>query len=230
MTSREAVSVGFAGDGMIQFVNEALQSVEVCLNLSQVELQREVIVNVSSNEATASGKSFPYCTYCHNVLLIFSIVSDYQPIDVLELVFSPDTDSQQCFNVTIVDDSILEGTEIFHLSILPSNDLAVIPQNSILSVGIENDDSKMIFTQSFNNQSPFNISGVNVSFGTTDFFVNETMMFEVCVVLTGSIEINVTVILSSEEISDSFDASKANSELPLYNDYLMHNNISNSWI
>ena len=42
-----------------------------------------------------------------------------------------------------MDDDILENTEVFHLLILPTNDSAIVLQNTILSVGIENDDSKL---------------------------------------------------------------------------------------
>ena len=41
-----------------------------------------------------------------------------------------------------MDDEILENTEVFHLFILPPSDPAIVLQNSVLSVGIENDDSK----------------------------------------------------------------------------------------
>ena len=65
--------------------------------------------------------------------------------DNLDVVFSPDnTETRQCFDIVIENDSILEDTEVFHLSILPTNDSAVLPRNTVLNVGIENDDSKQL--------------------------------------------------------------------------------------
>ena len=71
--------------------------------------------------------------------------ADFGPInDTLDIVFTPNTELQECFLVNIVDDDILENTEFFLLSILPTNDSAVVPNNIVLNVGIENDDSKQV--------------------------------------------------------------------------------------
>ena len=50
---------------------------------------------------------------------------------------------QECINVTIIDDEILENTEVFRVVMLPSNDSAITFESTVLSVGIENDDSKL---------------------------------------------------------------------------------------
>ena len=52
-----------------------------------------------------------------------------------------DTD-RMCFPVMIVNDNILENTEVFRVLILPTNDSAILFDNTVLNVGIENDDSK----------------------------------------------------------------------------------------
>ena len=52
-----------------------------------------------------------------------------------------DTD-RMCFPVMIVNDDILENTEVFRVLILPTNDSAILFDNTVLNVGIENDDSK----------------------------------------------------------------------------------------
>ena len=51
------VTVAFEGDTMIQFVNESLLFKEVCLNISHTNLQREIVVIVSTEEGTASGNT-----------------------------------------------------------------------------------------------------------------------------------------------------------------------------
>ena len=45
----------------------------------------------------------------------------------------------------IVNDDILESTEVFRVLILPTNDPAILFENTVLNVGIENDDSKHSF-------------------------------------------------------------------------------------
>ena len=67
--------------------------------------------------------------------------ADFTVIESMDIVFVSETAPRQCFPVAIVDDDILENTEIFHVSILPTNDIAVVLQNPVLSIGIENDDS-----------------------------------------------------------------------------------------
>lgn len=62
----------------------------------------------------------------------------------MDIVFTPEAGPQECFPVIIVDDDILEDTEFFLLSILPTNDSAVVLHNRVLNVGIENDDSKPV--------------------------------------------------------------------------------------
>lgn len=49
-----------------------------------------------------------------------------------------------CFTVVIEDDDILENTEVLRILILPTNDPALSFEETILSVGIENDDSKTV--------------------------------------------------------------------------------------
>ena len=66
---------------------------------------------------------------------------DFVPIVAQDLVFTGDTE-RMCFPVMIVNDDILENTEVFRVLILPTNDPAILFENTILNVGIENDDSK----------------------------------------------------------------------------------------
>ena len=118
------VIIGFAGGAMIRFVNESSSQIEECVVLSHFNLQRELIVTIVTEEESA-------------------MVEDFNPLDAFSVVFAPETGIRECFAVNIVDDDILENTEVFHLSILPTNDPGIVLQNTVLSVGIENDDSKL---------------------------------------------------------------------------------------
>ena len=68
--------------------------------------------------------------------------------DELDVTFTPDTGIRQCFDVVIENDDILENTEVFHLSLLPTNDPAIIVPNAVMNVGIQNDDSKSLYISS----------------------------------------------------------------------------------
>ena len=78
------------------------------------------------------------------LVLSFSVTGADFTIDTFNITFSSQSGPRQCFSVNIVDDDILENTEVFHLSILPPSDPAVVLQNTVLSVAIENDDSKPV--------------------------------------------------------------------------------------
>ena len=70
--------------------------------------------------------------------------SDFVPI-TQDLVFTAGIE-QLCFDVKIVMDEVLENTEVFRLSISSlANDPAITFESTILSVAIENDDSKPAF-------------------------------------------------------------------------------------
>ena len=53
---------------------------------------------------------------------------------------------------------------------------------------------------------------MTVDFEQAEYSVSEDGLLEVCVVLMGSIELNVTVILSAGEIADLPDSDRANRE------------------
>ena len=72
----------------------------------------------------------------------FSETTDFVPIITQDLIFMGST-GQICFPVMIVNDTILENTEVFRILILPTNDPAILFDNTVLNVGIENDDSKL---------------------------------------------------------------------------------------
>ena len=189
------VTIGFAEGAMIRFVNESSSQIEECVVLSHFNLQRELTVTIVTEEESAT-------------------VEDFNPLHAFSVVFTPETGIRECFAVNIVDDDILENTEVFHLSILPTNDSAIVLQNTVLSVGIENDDSKL------NPICPENLltdwlhvpADVSVHFEQTELSVNEEGMLEVCVGLTGNIELNVSLMLSAGEISDLPESTRAQCE------------------
>ena len=49
------VTVSFEGDEMIQFIGENVSPKQVCVVLSHTDLEREIVVTVSTEEGTASG-------------------------------------------------------------------------------------------------------------------------------------------------------------------------------
>lgn len=51
---------------------------------------------------------------------------------------------------------------------------------------------------------------MNVLFAQDEYSVNEGGSLEVCVVLIGNIELNITVMLSASELSDLPDSTRAN--------------------
>ena len=53
---------------------------------------------------------------------------------------------------------------------------------------------------------------MSVHFEQTELSVNEEGMLEVCVGLTGNIELNVSLMLSAEEISDLPESTRAQCE------------------
>ena len=115
----------------------------MCLNLSHSDIQREITLTVSIEEGDANGRVLQK-TEIEPITTNSSFAeADFGPIDdTLDIVFTPNTGLQGCFLVNIIDDDILEDTEFFLLSILPTNDSAVVLDNTVLNVGIENDDSK----------------------------------------------------------------------------------------
>lgn len=79
----------------------------------------------------------------HNYKL-FSAEADFSPIVFQDIVFDVDTTGEMCFNILIENDDILENTEVLRILILPTNDPALSFEETILSVGIEDDDSKAV--------------------------------------------------------------------------------------
>ena len=131
---------------MIQFISENASSKLICVVLSHTDLERDIVVTVSTEEGTASGNVYTLlyiATFMHTIIVFFffSEIVDFVPIVAQDLVFTGDTE-RMCFPVMIVNDDILENTEVFRVLILPTNDPAILFENTVLNVGIENDDSK----------------------------------------------------------------------------------------
>ena len=71
-------------------------------------------------------------------------IADFGPIADQDVTFSEGTTGQQCFSISIRDEEILENTEVFRVLIRPTDDPALRFGNSVLNVGIENEDSTSI--------------------------------------------------------------------------------------
>lgn len=67
---------------------------------------------------------------------------DYAPVNEI-LMFEPGESNVNCVPVTIVNDIMLEDTEIFRISVSSFDPDVDLDQNSITTVIIRDDDSKM---------------------------------------------------------------------------------------
>ena len=75
---------------------------------------------------------------------LFAESTDFVPIAGQDIVFTVGGEDRMCFNVTIIDDEALENTETLHVVTLLTNDTAIIFESNVLTLGIENDDRKLI--------------------------------------------------------------------------------------
>ena len=83
------------------------------------------------------------CIHVHILHTLFA-ESDFERIAGQDIVFTVGGEDRMCFNVTIIDDEALENTETLHVVTLLTNDTAIIFESNVLTLGIENDDRKLI--------------------------------------------------------------------------------------
>lgn len=129
---------------------EGDESVQVCVVLSG-EISSEVAVEVNITTlimGSAQGmyltNLFVSCQWHNFTVCLFICVAqeDYIPIESA-LSFTQQTSSQQCTNVSIVDDIILENTEQFFVSLASINpSVPVVVSTPVATVNIVDDDSK----------------------------------------------------------------------------------------
>ena len=66
------VTVSFEGDEMIQFIREDLSPKQICVVLSHTDLERDIVVTVSTEEGTASGNvGIEQLALMHNTVFFF---------------------------------------------------------------------------------------------------------------------------------------------------------------
>lgn len=110
--------------------------------------------------------------------------------------FSPTTSTSQCYQVTILDDLVLEDTEHLEAELTAPGGVArVSVGTSVVRAAIIDDDSVM------------------VGFSQTDFTVDEdepqALSVSVCVEMVGELEREVSVSVASERGSADGECEKA---------------------
>ena len=128
---------------------------------------------------------------------------DYEEV-VLNEAFAPDNqDEMMCFDVMVTGDSIVEESEVFFVS-LSSEDSAIrIPEEaSVLSITIVDNDSKYSGEGYEFPCSNFQIVALLVFMEQPSYTVDEaTGKVDVCVVLEGTMETNLSLSLVTVDMS-----------------------------
>ena len=113
-------------------VNEGDDTVEVCVDLIRGIPQRRVIINLSTEDGSATGG------------LDFSSIS---PSVAFPAGTSPGgPGSQQCAEFPITDDNLVERQEEFRVTATPEDDMVVFPRGRSSNVRIADNDSKINFS------------------------------------------------------------------------------------
>ena len=127
---------------------EAQSPVTVCATLTEANIERNLVVILSTGDDTAQGDSgvnIILFTIISCIVLSTAGAGDYVSIS-RPLTFTPGSGSQQrCTDIIILDDSVVENTESFIISLTTSaNNADHVNFNSFETaiVSITNDDSK----------------------------------------------------------------------------------------
>ena len=133
-------------------VREGSSPLSVCIKMNGTT-EREVIVNVSTEEGSAQGITNLSLHACHSTylsrlltklytaLLIVTASGDFFGVSDHELTFQSAAVSQ-CTEISIEDDTILENNEVFSVQ-LSTLDQDVFLTLSTATVTIEDNDSKL---------------------------------------------------------------------------------------
>ena len=119
------------------FIVEENEAFDVCVEIFNGTLQREVLVTLTTQPLTATGR-FYTCWCKYNLLTLCIADVDYPSLN-MELKLDPIFEFN-CINVTILDDTCLEDSEFFFL-VLNSLEPAVVlvSGRSTISVEIQED-------------------------------------------------------------------------------------------
>ena len=171
---------------------------EICLILNG-STEVSVVVNLVGEEGTASMfESFKWSI--PNYYYFCSGGSDYT-IDVTELTFTAGSDIRECTTLVANDDLALENSEVLTLFLTTD----VIHNMQPISVTII-DNNSVLLVPYFIQCIPFAFFSwyidATISWSLPSFTaVEESKVATICVTLEDDIERNVTVTLSSTELS-----------------------------
>ena len=190
----------------MQSVVENELSAQVCIELSHINLQRDVTIIVTTQTDTATGAltETPNTFHSHHLQIFCSLTGglDFSSLIQHMVVFGLNTTGVECFEVLIEDDDRLEDSEIFHISIVTTpRDPALDVSLSVLSVTIEDDDSMQNFRFVMSSGSYYVfislLLGATVLFTADSYTVSEEeLTLDVCVLLDGSTEVLISITLS----------------------------------
>lgn len=144
----------------------------------------------------------------HRLLLCYYLYSpagsDYAAVNET-LLFSADRETTQCFNVSIIDDSSYQGSEVFLLVIRPLDNLFVVPSNRTLLVEIMDDERKSSFDKLFVLlRFTLLLIDPRISFNQPVYTTSEAEgQLEVCVTIDLEVEVNVSAVISSQDNTTS---------------------------
>lgn len=126
------------------------------------------------------------------IILLVSDGSDFNGTET-ELQFTPALQTN-CIDIGIVDDTIVEGTEVFTVTVSSTDPVGFSSDSVIVSI-IDNQDSTLHYPCAVNCVCNFSLShsGVIVGFLDSSYNVSEGSIHSVCVELSGTLQRNVIV-------------------------------------
>ena len=128
-------------------VSEEEEVVTICIQSNTTEsFEVNLTVSLRVTDGTAS-ESYTCKVITNDYFLFYTVVDDDTDLSSpseLNLVFPAGTDIQQrCINISIVDDTLLEGDQAFTMTITDAGSYArTSPSFSVTSVVIADDESK----------------------------------------------------------------------------------------
>lgn len=183
--------------------------VTVCVFLTG-QLQRNVVVNVATSSSSAQGLHLHqnnmfigFGFYFITIVNRNTVGLDFNGV-ATDVTFPPASQLPRCVDISISDDSILEEDEEFLVELSSSSVMQLV---DTVTVVITDNDGKAIIDLRISLISPFyyvNSTEVTVEFEQQTFTVREEDIFvETCLVLTGTNDIPVSVMLSTNIVPNS---------------------------
>ena len=140
------VSVGFSDNMNNLQVSESDGNVTVCIELGGIAggLERDVVINVDVQSATAGRLIFCYVMIKHNLLFHVSGDADFD-VNTQQAIFSQISavaGSVVCVNIAIEEDTFVEVSESFSVALVPTSDDDSVVGLQTIAVTIEDNDGK----------------------------------------------------------------------------------------